>query len=111
VTVAARRELPELSDGDLKLLQERGETFRDRFGRRDCSRPGAIARFPAAMALGPGCHERSDCARLRCPRWLLSTRAARGVLSTPEHEVPTSVSSGIVSLEPAAVRNASLNRG
>jgi hypothetical protein len=46
VTVAARRDLPELSDGDLKLLQERGETFRDRLVGGIVLGPEPLPDFP-----------------------------------------------------------------
>jgi hypothetical protein len=52
VTVAARRELPELSDGDLKLLQERGETFRDRLVGGIVLGPEPLPEFPQPWPSG-----------------------------------------------------------
>ena len=52
MTVAARRELPELSAGDLKLLQERGETFRDRLVGGIVLGPEPLPDFPQSWPSG-----------------------------------------------------------
>jgi len=75
------------------LLQERGETFRERLVDGHCTRPGAIARVPAAMASGPGCHDvrTGPTYAARAGSYPLNLVRFAGCRSTPEHEVPTSV--------------------
>jgi hypothetical protein len=111
VTVAVRRDLPGLSDGGLKLLQERGETFRDRLVGGIVLGPEPLADFPQSSPSGQDVTNvrtgPADAARAG------SYRLGRlAVCSQPlSTKCPLLLSSGIVSLEPAAVRNALLNRG
>ena len=68
--------------GTLKLLQERGETFRDRLVGGIVFSPEPMPEF-AQHDLRARMLRRSDWPDLRCTRWLLPTNVARGVLSNP----------------------------
>jgi len=58
VTVAAtRRDLPGTQRRRPLTVSRVRRDVLGQVVRRQCIRPGAIARLPATMAFGPGCHE------------------------------------------------------